>query len=529
MKRLFTLVALLIAGFSANLPAQMNIELTGHLSYSEDLSDIWGYEDQQGNEYALVGVYSGLSVVSLADPAFPQEIFFGSGAQSIWRDIKTWGDYAYVSNESYGGIYIVDLSPLPEGPIVTTGQFTGDQFPFQSAHNLYIDETGKLYIFGADNGSGGAIICDLTVDPMSPVELGRFDVHYLHDGMARGDTLWGAAIYAGQLLAIDVSNPAQPNIMGSASTPGNFCHNAWVSGDGNYVFTTDEVSSGYIGAFDVTNLSSITEVDRVQTAPGSGVIPHNTHVLGDFVVTSYYTEGVTIHDVSKPDNIIEVGHYDTSPGYSGSGYHGSWGAYPFLSSGLILASDIEEGLYVLTPQYLKAVHVSGTVTDSTTGDPLFGVSYEVVDAGISGQTLFDGTFTFGTLTTGTFDIVFTHEGYDPYTVHNLDFTNGAIIDLDIKMQTPSITGIGFSEESSVRMAPNPFSETVRIFAENGAETDEVSVKVFNITGTVIDEWSGSLSAAGLRLGSDWETGIYLIQVSDLTEGKSTIRRLVKQR
>ena len=102
---------------------------------------------------------------------------------------------------------------------------------------------------------------------MNPVELGQYNDTYLHDGMARGDTLWGSAIYNGQLQAIDVSDPTDPKLVGSASTPSQFTHNAWVSDDGTHVFTTDEVGGGYIGSFDVTDLENIVEVDRIQSSP----------------------------------------------------------------------------------------------------------------------------------------------------------------------------------------------------------------------------------------------------------------------
>ena len=76
-------------------------------------------------------------------------------------------------------------------------------------------------------------------------------------------------------------------------------------------------------------------------APGTGnVIPHNTHVLGDYLITSYYTSGVTVIDASDPFNLIEVAYYDTSP-YSGGTFDGCWGAYPYLPSGLVLATDSE--------------------------------------------------------------------------------------------------------------------------------------------------------------------------------------------
>lgn len=37
----------------------------GHLPYSDELSDIWGWADNNGNEYALVGTSFGLSVVDV--------------------------------------------------------------------------------------------------------------------------------------------------------------------------------------------------------------------------------------------------------------------------------------------------------------------------------------------------------------------------------------------------------------------------------------------------------------------------------
>ena len=44
-------------------------------------------------------------------------------------------------------------------------------------------------------------------------------------------------------FSVDVSvNKTNPQTLGSATTPTYQAHNAWVSDDGNYVFTTDEQS-----------------------------------------------------------------------------------------------------------------------------------------------------------------------------------------------------------------------------------------------------------------------------------------------
>ena len=59
----------------------------------------------------------------------------------------------------------------------------------------------------------------------------------------------------------------------------------------------------------------MTELDRIQSLPGTTVIPHNAHVYGQWVVTSYYTSGVQIVDAKYPELLVEVGYYDTSPNY----------------------------------------------------------------------------------------------------------------------------------------------------------------------------------------------------------------------
>ena len=64
-----------------NVEAQYNIEFAGQLYYQElrnsDLSNIWGYTDETGIKYAIIGVNGnnddpgGVSVVSLSDPTDP--------------------------------------------------------------------------------------------------------------------------------------------------------------------------------------------------------------------------------------------------------------------------------------------------------------------------------------------------------------------------------------------------------------------------------------------------------------------------
>ena len=72
-------------------------------------------------------------------------------------------------------------------------------------------------------------------------------------------------------------------------------------------------------------------------------MPHNAFFMDDYIINSYYTTGIQIFDVKSKGNIVNVGHFDTSPNFSGPGSNGCWGVYPYLPSGLIIASDIENG------------------------------------------------------------------------------------------------------------------------------------------------------------------------------------------
>ena len=345
MKKIIISICCLLSSFSL-AQQSLNMDLVGNLAYPQGANDIWGYSDGS-NEYALVGTQTGFSVVDVTNPSEPNELFFISGSNSIWRDIKTWQKYAYVTTEAADGLLIVDLSDQSGQTYVYTEEF------FTTSHNIYIDENGYAYIFGADGSSnGGAVILDLNNDPMNPTLAGQFDDYYLHDGMVRGDTLWGSAIYAGVFSVINVTDKSNPTIMSSYPTSCNFTHNAWISDDNNYLFTTDEQSGCNVGAYDVSDIYDIEEIDLIQDWSGTGnVIPHNTHVLGDYLITSYYTSGVTIIDASDPFNLIEVAYYDTSSGFSGGDFDGCWGAYPYLPSGLVLATDQQEGLFILHTPY----------------------------------------------------------------------------------------------------------------------------------------------------------------------------------
>lgn len=434
IKKILLILVIISQAIAAN--AQLNINLVGQLTFpgKGDLANLWGYVDEFGNEYAVVGMEAGVSVVDISTPSAPTEVFFANGVNTIWREIKVYGDKAYITNEGGNGMMIIDLAPLPSSTALTVTNYTGSTYPFTTAHTLFIDENGYCYVFGANNGVGGAIILDLNVPTTDPnYEVGRYNSYYLHDGMVRGDTLWGAAINDGFFTAIDVSVKSSPVPMATQSTPSFFTHNCWISDDGQTLFTTDEVSNAFIGAYDVSDLSNISELDRVQSNPGQLVIPHNVYFLNDYVITSYYRDGVTIHDVSNPSNMIEVGNYDTSPAFSGNGFNGCWGVYPYFPSGLIIASDIENGLYVLGPTYTPASFLVGNVKDSTTSFNIDAVQIDIVSTTTSTNSNILGNYQTGLATAGTYSVSFAKFGYETKTITGVVLSSGNTTTLNVEL------------------------------------------------------------------------------------------------
>ncbi|MBI3502216.1 MAG: choice-of-anchor B family protein [Bacteroidetes bacterium] len=407
--------------FSQNL----NVTLASTYTYSTGtIANICGWKSPvDGKEYALVGAHTGLSIVDVSNPSVPSEIVLINGPSCLWREIKTYGNYAYVTSECGNiGLQIVDLTNLPATNLTTaTWTPTINTTTLATIHALHIDTAkGKVYLYGSNVGNQGAIIADIKTNPMAPVYKGSYDNRYIHDGYVRNDTLYACHIYDGDCEMVDVTNPVSGVSIGDVQTPGLFTHNSWLNANSKVVFTTDEVSDSYLTSYDISNPSNIFELDRIQSNPGSNSDVHNTHIIqksgAEYAVTSWYNDGFTIVDVTRPDNMVQVGNYDTEPTVSGSGEDHDWGVYPFLPSGIIVASDMENGLFVCAPTYIRACYLEGTVTDCNTNAPLnnVNVTIQVTNPQSNSNTDvtdFAGKYAEGVPLAGTYQVIFSRTGY----------------------------------------------------------------------------------------------------------------------
>ncbi|MEZ4650290.1 MAG: choice-of-anchor B family protein, partial [Candidatus Eisenbacteria bacterium] len=391
-------------GVGTALAQSEGVTLVSHYDMGNTYNDVWGYSAPDGTELAILGTVDGTYFVDVTDPTSPEQVGYVPGSSSTWRDMKTYGHYAYSVNETGGGIQVIDLAD-PRQPTLVNSRTA----QFDTAHNIFIDEgAGTLWAVGANGGAGtNVFVYDLTADPSSPGLITSWGDAYLHDIFVRDGLAFGAAIYAGQLWILDVSALPDIRLLSQIATPGHFTHNTWLTEDGNYCLTTDEKSGGHIGVYDVSDPSAPRLVAEWTNPEYPTSIIHNAFVHGRFAYISWYTTGVQILDLANPSAPTRAGYYDTYPGTQ-SGFDGAWGVYPYARHGYVYVSDISTGLYVLRFDGARAL-VAGVVRDAF-GAPVEDVAVRAL--GTSERTVTDAEGAFELrLLPGDYEIEFERFGW----------------------------------------------------------------------------------------------------------------------
>ena len=135
---------------------------------------------------------------------------------------------------------------------------------------------------------------------------------------------------------------------------------------------------------------------------------HNGYMRGSYYYVSHYRRGVVVYDAADPNQLVEVAHFDNyvTPSSNVAGTDGTWGVYPFLPSGNLLVSDIENGLFVLRDhtqslnQNVGRVGFGGLAVSGTEG-AAGGVRVPVQRVGgLAGNVSVQYTVTAGSATEG---------------------------------------------------------------------------------------------------------------------------------
>lgn len=329
--------------------------------FSQRFNDIWGYE-QNGREYAIIGSTMGIHFFDITDTTILDYVDFvpgkAQGDQIIHRDFKNFNNYLYaVCDEGPSSMQIIDMQYLPDSVHVV---YDSDAM-VRRAHNVFIDaNTEKLYVFGPRSPlftGGPAVGYPMMIfslaNPVNPAFLDTFShniITYVHDGYINNDTALLNCGYDGLYYGYfgDTQNPVEIDHLPFYLDQG-YNHSGWITADKQHYIMSDETHGMRMKMLDLQpGMSLLSTCELFGSEVNSFSIPHNQLVKGNYAYVSYYFDGVRVFDISDPCNTNVAAYYDTYPGDAIDGdYAGAWGVYPFLSSGKILVSDMQTGLYVL--------------------------------------------------------------------------------------------------------------------------------------------------------------------------------------
>jgi choice-of-anchor B domain-containing protein len=513
----FLLTLLFAAGI---LTAQSNVTFLSNLNPhpSAGYNDIWGYVDGSGNEYALLGVQTGTSIINVTVPTNPVQVAFIPGPNSTWRDIKVHSTYAYIITEGTGtgrGLQIVDLSQLPTTATLVNTIETW----FTRAHNIFIDN-GFAYVIGTNNG-GGMHILDLS-NPVNPTRTFYYTgSDYIHDVYVWNDTVVAAAADSYDLIS--VSNKFSPQLLSvSLILPGIYAHSGWMTEDKRYFVGTEEFNVRDITVWDIQDRSSWNLVVSSWQNPGSTSYVHNLFILGDYAHISYYTSGYVVLDISDPTDPQLAGHYDTYPQNNGGTYNGAWGCYPYLPSGNTLISDIQTGLYVL--KFNGSIPVELTSFTAEVGNASvtlnWSTSSEKNNQGFEVQRKNESEYyTIGFVegngtTTEISDYSFTDKNLQSGTYHyrlkQVDYDGSTSFSEEVMVEVTNPSTFVLNQNY-----PNPFNPSTNI-KFNIPSSGFVNLSVYNLVGEKVSEIVNEILPEGEYNitfdASNLSSGIYIAKL-----------------
>jgi hypothetical protein len=258
----------------------------------------------------------------------------------------------------------------------------------------YPDATTDSGYRDAD-GDGDFRLIDIT-DPTHPFQVsdwgiqdvgGPFfagqgcdpDANYGHGAEPSADgKLVFLSYWDSGFVQLDVTNPANPVFRGRTVYPAiadGDAHSSQWDEARRLLFTADEdfckasgsgieKGFGYMRVYDYRKASAPKQIGEYRTpnslgtndqAAGDFVI-HNNFLVGTDVYSSWYTDGVRVLDTSVPTRPVEVAHFvppagnnPVKPSQRGvlSNTTQVWGVVVDEATGLIYASDMNTGLWIL--------------------------------------------------------------------------------------------------------------------------------------------------------------------------------------
>lgn len=378
-------------GFAGIYPCE-HVDLLAHMTLDEigagsNTNDIWGWKSSvTGKEYALVGCFTGTSIVDISNPLQP--VYLGSlpthTTNNLWRDLETYHDYLFVVSEAGGhGLQVMNLHILDTLTVFpVTFQESAYYNGFGHCHTLNINQqSGFLYALGSDTFSGGPHIVDIH-DPLNPTLAGGYDVQgYTHDAYALNyfgpdQDYQGSEILVccngDELSIVNVTDKSDCQLIHSSTYPQlGYVHQGWFTKDLRFFLEDDETDEGQQNSNTRTHRWDFVDLDNPVYLGyqlwNSTAIDHNLYIKEQFVYASNYRSGLRIYDaidVAAP-NLTEIGYFDLYPQNDFAQYSGTWSNYPFLPSRVNIITSMYDGFFILRPHLAEIESDHYTTCDNS--------------------------------------------------------------------------------------------------------------------------------------------------------------------
>lgn len=216
--------------------------------------------------------------------------------RSTTESVAVSGSRAYIGNEdvnTYGAFLVLDITD-PANPTLL-GKLEGTQHGFN-----HLRMVGN-YVYAGLDSSGGLSVIDVS-NPAQPQVVTNLNLGYISSLEIAGH--YAYAVGSG-LNIIDISQPAQPAVVGSVSP---VCYPQAASVVGNYAYVVGRCS-GNLAVVDISNPTNPVVLGTTGLfGPADKIaVTNNTAFIGTW-------NGLAVVDVSNPTNLVTVTNY--SYGYT---------------------------------------------------------------------------------------------------------------------------------------------------------------------------------------------------------------------
>ncbi|MCP4583154.1 MAG: T9SS type A sorting domain-containing protein [candidate division Zixibacteria bacterium] len=308
---------------------------------------------------------SGFQLIDIADPYNPVMAGHSDVSDRVHASFLD-GDFAYVVDFS-SGFQIFDIS-YPDNPVLEGALYLNGE-----THDLYIAGDYAYIASGLD----GLRILDIS-NREQPEVIGSFD----YQGYAKGVCVSGNYAYATAdafgLRIINIADPSSPQLVSTIETPGR-ASQVCVSGDYAYV------ADGYNGDLLIIDITNPAFPDLAGSFDVQGGSVYDVTVSDNFAFVA--TGDLQVIDISDSENPVYVAGYNT-PGFVQNIFVAD--NYIYIAddaSLMILHFDPQTGIIsdtsVLPGQYSIAQNYPNPFNASTT------ITYRLTETGHISVEIFD--------------------------------------------------------------------------------------------------------------------------------------------